>query len=75
MKRTLLLIVFVAFANMLNAQFETAKQVYNSPKLNEVIATHKTLAILSYKVSIHYKRLPKNFDLTASAQKKKSWRQ
>lgn len=44
------------------AQFEGSKQIFESPKLVQLTAEHKTVAILPFKASISYKRLPKNFD-------------
>lgn len=48
------------------AQFESAKQVFSSPTLKESIATHKIVAILPFRVTISYKRMPKNFDAEAN---------
>lgn len=49
------------------------KQVFESPKLKEVISTHKTVAVLPFKATISYKRLPKNFDPVANvAEEQKS---
>jgi len=62
--------LFLTIASL--AQFETAKQVFESPKMKEVIATHKTVAILPYKVSISYKRLPKNFDAEANKREEQN---
>jgi hypothetical protein len=44
------------------AQFESAKQVFESPKLKTEINAHKTVAILPFKADISYKRMPKNYD-------------
>lgn len=50
-----------------------SKQIFESPNLKEVISTHKTVAILPFKSTISYKRLPKNFDpSTNAAEEKKS---
>lgn len=49
------------------------KQVFESPKLKEVISTHKTVAVLPFKATISYKRLPKSFDPVANvAEEQKS---
>lgn len=44
------------------AQIEQSKQLFSIPNLKEVIAIHKTVAILPLKATIGYKRLPKGFD-------------
>jgi hypothetical protein len=59
------------FAFNSNAQ-ETAKQVYESPKLKDSIAKHKTAAILPIRTTITYKRPPKNFDSTANKNEEQS---
>lgn len=51
---------------------EAAKQVYESPKLKEEIARHKTVAILPFKATISYKRLPKKYDAEANKQDEKN---
>lgn len=56
---------FILLTIQANAQ-ETAKQVYESPKLKETILKHKTVAILPIKTTISYKRPPKNFDAEAN---------
>lgn len=38
------------------------KQIFESPKMKEFISTHKTVAILPFKATISYKKLPKNYD-------------
>lgn len=44
------------------AQYEAAKQMFNAPNLKESLVKHKTVAILPFKVTIGYKRLPKGFN-------------
>lgn len=67
MKRTLFALLIVSFFCLqLNAQFESSKQIYSSPHLKDSIAKHKTVAILPYRVTISYKRVPKNFDAQAN---------
>lgn len=41
--------------------YSQQKQVFESPKLKEIIATHKTIAILPFKATITYKKLPKEY--------------
>lgn len=45
---------------------ESSKQVFESPKMKEEVAKHKTVAILPIKTTISYKRPPKNFDEAAN---------
>ena len=53
------------------AQFEGSKQIFESPKLVQLTAEHKTVAILPFKASISYKRLPKNFDAQTNIDEEK----
>lgn len=64
MKRLLLLIILLA-GIVINsyAQFETSKQTYKSPDFETAIARHKVVAILPLKVTISYRRMPKDFDV------------
>jgi hypothetical protein len=66
MKKILLFAAVCLLGLSAHAQFESAKQIYDSPKLKEAIKTHKIVAILPFKVTISYKRLPKNFDPAAN---------
>lgn len=72
MKSLSLTIISVLFSVACMAQFETAKQVFESPKMKEVVATHKTVAILPYKATISYKRLPKNFNAEANKREEEN---
>ncbi|MDD3004188.1 MAG: hypothetical protein PHH66_04620 [Flavobacterium sp.] len=47
----------------MNAQ----KQIFENPKLKEIISTHKTVAILPFTAKISYKKQPKNFSAEANA--------
>ena len=49
---------FVLFGNS-----QSAKQIFESPDLKSMLYTAKTVAILPFKVSISYKRMPKNVTL------------
>ncbi len=59
------IILFVCIMSSTLFQAQT-KQVFESPKLKEAISTHKTVAVLPFKSTISYKRLPKNFDPVAN---------
>lgn len=62
MKKVILLLTCLLSTTLMLAQFEGSKQIFESPKLGQLTAVHKTVAILPFKASISYKRLPKNFD-------------
>jgi hypothetical protein len=57
-----LLVLFLFIYSASFSQIETAKQTYKSNNFKEVISSHKTVAILPFKVSISYKKMPKGFD-------------
>lgn len=71
MKKVFTLLLFALSAIITNAQFEGSKQVFTSPKIKEAIAKHKMVAILPFKATINYKRMPKNFDAEANKQEEK----
>ncbi|MGO4905590.1 hypothetical protein [Flavobacterium sp. W20_MBD1_R3] len=62
MKKITLLLSCLLTTTLMLAQFEGSKQIFESPKLVQLTSEHKTVAILPFKASISYKRLPKNFD-------------
>jgi hypothetical protein len=62
MKKITLFLTCLFTTTLMLAQFEGSKQIFESPKLVQLAAEHKTVAILPFKASISYKRLPKNFD-------------
>lgn len=67
MKKILLLLtVLISMITLAKAQFEGSKQVFESPKLKELIVAHKTVAILPFEVKITYKKQPKNFSAEAN---------
>ena len=72
MKKTLLLLILVSANLMSFGQYENAKQVFESPKLKEVVATHKKVAILPFTTNISFKNQPKDFNLDAHIQKEKT---
>lgn len=71
MKKILLIALCVLTSNFAFSQFEGDKQIFESPKLKEEISMHKTVAVLPFKSTISYKRLPKNFDSTSNAEEEK----
>lgn len=72
--KTIKIIVFSFFLSHSSmAQFggESSKQVFKSPSFKDSIAAHKTVAILPFKASIAYKRMPKGFDLEGNKMEEK----
>src|SRR5919202_4732573 len=68
LKHILTLLSVIAITNVSVAQFEGSKQVFTSPKMQTEIFKHKKVAILPFKATISYKKLPKNFDKDANEQ-------
>ena len=66
-------IVIVLITAQVQAQFmgETGKQIFKVPGLHDSLSKHKTVAILPFKATISYKRLPKKFDAAANAEEEK----
>lgn len=64
------IILFACMLSTVLFQAQT-KQIFESPKLKEAISTHKTVAVLPFKSTISYKRLPKNFNPETNAQEEK----
>jgi hypothetical protein len=62
MKRIIYLLAFVAISLQATAQ-ETAKQIFSVQNLPAVLSVHKNVAIVPFRVTIGYKKLPKGFDL------------
>ena len=62
MKRIIYLLAFVAISIQATAQ-ETAKQIFSVQNLPAVLSVHKNVAIVPFRVTIGYKKLPKGFDL------------
>ncbi|NQX41046.1 hypothetical protein SAMN05421820_107420 [Pedobacter steynii] len=71
MKKSLLLFVAMVTGMVANAQYENAKQVFNSPKLQEAVKTHKLVAILPFEVKMTYKKQPRDFDLETNREKER----
>jgi hypothetical protein len=61
MKKLLLLPLFVIACTIVYSQ--SAKQIFESPDLKSMLYTAKTVAILPFKVSISYKKVPKDVSL------------
>jgi len=56
----------VAFILLCVGKSSAQKQSYSSPNLKEAIKVHKMVAILPFRMTISYKRLPKGFDAEAN---------
>ena len=48
------------------SQIERDKQMYMAPHFLDTIATHKIVAIVPFRITISYKRMPKGFDNEAN---------
>lgn len=71
MRKFLAFISFLLISLISNAQFESSKQIFKSPNLDDSIAKHKSVAILPFRVTISYKRMPKNFDAEGNKAEEK----
>jgi hypothetical protein len=72
MKKLLLLLTIVFCSMLAQAQYENAKQVFSSPKLEEAVKAHKLVGILPFETTMTYKKQPKNFDLEANKAKEQA---
>lgn len=63
MKKSLTLFAII-FATLINAQ----KQIYEADNLNQIVAKHKTVAILPFLTTITYRKQPKGFSAEANRQ-------
>lgn len=61
--------MLLSITGLANAQYENAKQVFESPKLKTAVATHKLVAILPFETKISFKKQPKDFNLEAHKEK------
>jgi hypothetical protein len=61
MKKILFALILMSF--VIFGYSQSAKQIFESPDLKSMLYTAKTVAILPFKVSISYKRMPKNVTL------------
>jgi hypothetical protein len=71
--RSYLLITVCSFTFLsASAQWESAKQTFESPKLKTEAAKHKTVAILPFSVKITYRKQPKNYSAESNRQQELS---
>jgi len=71
MKSLFLSLLVLSISLSVCGQFETSKQIYKAPNYKEILETHKTVAILPFKSTISYKRIPKNFSVEANSEQEK----
>ena len=64
MKKIFLIVSFVVSTVI----FAQDKQIFESPKLQEFIASHKKVAILPFNATIGYRKLPKDYDAAANKE-------
>ncbi len=50
---------------------ESSKQVYKANNYKDILSTHQNVAILPFKATISYKRVPKNFNAEANTADEK----
>jgi hypothetical protein len=70
MKKFLIVTILMSFAAFSYSQ--SAKQIFESPDLKSMLYTAKTVAILPFKVSISYKRMPKGISLDQIKENEKA---
>lgn len=56
-----------------NAQAETSKQEFKSPSLKELVQNAKTIAILPFKATVTYKRMPKGASVESLQEEKRNY--
>ena len=61
----------ISFTLFSYQSFGQAKQVFEAPELKKILATHKTVAILPLRVTISFKKLPKNYDAANNSVQEK----
>jgi hypothetical protein len=67
MKTTFGLLTILFSFLLFESSFSQSKQIYEAPNLKGIIQAQKTVAILPLKVSISFKRFPKNYDAANNA--------
>ena len=71
MRFTVILSVCLFITCTASAQFESGKQIYKAPGFKDSLEKHKVVAILPFKATIAYKRMPKGFDLEGNKLEEK----
>ena len=65
-------VILFCIATLLCANANAQKQIFKAPGLEDSVLKHKTVAILPFKATISYKRMPKNFDAEGNKSNEKS---
>lgn len=65
------ILLFFCFFSSIYLFGQGAKQTYEAPNLKQTLSTHKIVAILPFRVTISYKKMPKNFDPAGNLQQEK----
>jgi hypothetical protein len=63
--KTVLMLSFLLLSIRGNSQ---DKQIFESPKIQEFISTHKKVAILPFNATIGYRKLPKDYNAEANKE-------
>lgn len=69
MKRVLITLSLLLFC--ISAFCQGTKQIYENPNLKSIISQQKTIAILPLRVTISFKKMPKNYDAANNAAQEK----
>jgi hypothetical protein len=69
MKRVLITLSLLFF--FCSAFCQATKQIYENPNLKAIISQEKTIAILPLRVTISFKKMPKNYDEANNAAQEK----
>ena len=67
MKINFLVTLLLTLTSLISfSQFERDKQLYTAPHYADTLAKHKIVAIVPFRITISYKRMPKGFDNEAN---------
>ncbi len=67
-KNNLKSILSLAFLMLSFLGYSQDKQIFESPKMKEIISNHKTVAILPFNATISYRKQPKDFTIEANKE-------
>ena len=68
MKNSFKIVLLLSFLLLSIEGFSQDKQIFESPKMEEFIFSHKKVAILPFNATIGYRKLPKDFDAAANKE-------
>ena len=69
--RVFLISVAIFISNFSFGQFEGSKQIFKAPHYKDSLSKHKIVAILPFRTTISYKRMPKGFDAESNKAEEK----